>query len=267
MIARLLICVALAAGGTSAAELLVASASDMAPLAPALEAAFRQATGHQVRFTFASSGSLARQIENGAPFDVFLAAGESYARDLVAAGQAQDSSITVYALGRIGLWSHSGTILQLNALKSAQVKHVAIANPQHAPYGAAAQQALEGQGLWKQLEAKLVFGENVRQALQFAESGNADAVITSWTLLKGRGVLLPAEFHAPIRQTGVVLKSSSQQEAARAFLAYLVSPSGQSILTAGGLFSLETVAKPVPLKPAPVRKRPSSTRRSSRRSP
>jgi molybdate transport system substrate-binding protein len=249
----------------SAEELIVAAASDLAPLGAALEAGFQKATGNTLRFTFGSSGSLSSQIENGAPYDVFLAASEMYAQDLVAKGQVLARPVTVYALGRVALWSPANSVRQLNEMTSLQVRHIAIANPLHAPYGVAAKQALERQGLWKQIEPKIVFGENVRQALQFAESGNADAVITSWTLLKGRGTLLPAEWHDPIRQTAVIVKSSVHVDTAKSLLVFLTSPAGQAILTEGGLFPVET-AKPAPPAPAPAPKRPASTRRSSRRS-
>ena len=102
---------------------------------------------------------------------------------------------------------------------------------------------LENRGLWKDIEPKVVYGENVRQALQFAESGNAEAVITSWTLLLGRGKLLPAEWHAPIRQAGGVVKSSAQPAAARRFLKFLTSFEGRTILQRGGLFPPNTLDK------------------------
>lgn len=215
----------------SAAELIIAAASDLAPLAPKLEKAWPE----KIRFTLASSGSLKQQIENGAPFDVFLSANEQYVTDLAAAGQVTDA--TVYAIGRIALWSPNGSVSSLADLKSKAVTHLAIPNPQHAPYGVAARQALESQGVWKSVEPKIVYGENVRQALQFAESGNVDAVITSWTLLIGKGKLLPAEWHSPIRQTGALVKSSAQAEAARRFLKFLTGPEAQKILRDGGLFS------------------------------
>lgn len=214
-----------------AADLIIAAASDLAPIAPKLEQAYKQKT----RFTLASSGSLKQQIENGAPFDVFLSANEQYVKDLAAAGLV--SNPTIYAIGRIALWSPNGSVASLADLKKTSVIHLAIPNPQHAPYGVAARQALESQGLWKDVEPKIVYGENVRQALQFAESGNADAVITSWTLLIGKGKLLPAEWHSPIRQTGAVVKSSSQPDAARQFLKFLLSPEAQKILNNGGLWS------------------------------
>lgn len=211
-----------------AGDLLIAAASDLAPLAPKLERAYKGA-----RFTLASSGSLKQQIENGAPFDVFLSANEQYVKDLAAAGLVTDS--IVYASGRIALWSPNGSVKSLADLKRSNVIHLAIPNPQFAPYGVAARQALESQKVWKDVEPKIVYGENVRQALQFAESGNVEAVITSWTLLIGKGTLLPAEWHAPIRQTGAVVKSSTQADAARQFLKFLTGAEAQKILHDGGL--------------------------------
>jgi molybdate transport system substrate-binding protein len=140
-------------------------------------------------------------------------------------------------MGRIALWSPNGSVASFADLKKKSVTHLAIPNPQHAPYGVAAREALESQGVWKDVEPKIVYGENVRQALQFAESGNVEAVITSWTLLIGKGTLLPAEWHSPIRQTGAILKSSGHQEEARKFLKFLLSPETQKILNNGGLWS------------------------------
>jgi molybdate transport system substrate-binding protein len=216
-----------------AADLLIAAASDLAPLAPKLEKASKE----KIRFTLASSGSLKQQIENGAPFDVFLSANEQYVKDLAAAGLVTDA--TVYATGRIALWSPNGSVKSLADLKKPSVIHLSIPNPQHAPYGVAAREALESQGVWKEVEPKIVYGENVRQALQFAESGNVEAVITSWTLLIGKGMLLPAEWHSPIRQTGAILKSSAQPEASRRFLKFLISAETQKILNDGGLWSVK----------------------------
>jgi molybdate transport system substrate-binding protein len=218
-----------------AADLLVAAASDLAPLTQSLEQAYDRATGGRVRFTLASSGSLARQIENGAPYDVFLSANDQYVTDLAREGHLDTATVVVYALGRIALWSPDGSVRSLEDLRKPGVKHLAIPNPEHAPYGVAARQALENRGLWKDVEPKIVYGENVRQALQFAESGNTEAVITSWTLLKDRGTLLPATMHAPIRQAGAVLKSSAQPAAARRFLGFLTGTEGRKILEDGGL--------------------------------
>jgi molybdate transport system substrate-binding protein len=215
-----------------AADLLVAAAADLAPLTSELERGF----GAPVKFSIGSSGSLARQIENGAPFDVFLSANDQFVTELAQQGKLDKTTVAIYALGRIAVWFPQGAGQSLDDLTKPSIKHVAIPNPQHAPYGVAARKALETRGLWKQIEPKIVYGENVRQSLQFAESGNADAVITSWTLLKGRGALLPAEWHDPIRQAGGVVTSSPQPETARRFLKFLTSPEGRKILEKDGLF-------------------------------
>ncbi len=228
LLAGLVLCASL-----RAEDLLVAAASDLAPLAPKLARAYKEG----VRFTLGSSGSLKQQIENGAPFDVFLSANESYVIELAAAGLVTD--VRIYAEGRIALWSPNGSVTTFADLNKSNVKHLAIPNPQHAPYGVAAKEALESQRVWKDVEPKIVYGENVRQALQFAESGNVEAVITSWTLLIGRGILLPAEWHSPIRQTGAVLKSSGQREAAGRFLKFLMGADAQKILKEGGLWSFK----------------------------
>jgi molybdate transport system substrate-binding protein len=229
---KLIIAILLALAPAHAADLIVAAASDLAPLSAALEKGF---TAAHVKFTLASSGSLKQQIENGAPFDVFLSANDQYVTDLAKSGQVDKSTVIIYATGRLALWSRDGSVKSLDDLKKPEVKHLAIPNPEHAPYGVAARQALENRKLWKEIEPKIVYGENVRQALQFAESGNADAVITSWTLLKGRGILLPDSWHQPIRQAGAVVKSSAQPALARDFLKFLTGPEGKKILDSAGL--------------------------------
>ncbi|MCX6621340.1 MAG: molybdate ABC transporter substrate-binding protein [Acidobacteria bacterium] len=217
-------------------ELLVAAAADLAEVEAPLAAAFARATGAKVRFTTGASGMLARQIEAGAPYDVFLSANERYVEELEAAGRIASGSRKVYATGRLGLWSRSGVYRDLKALTSSSVRMVAMANPAHAPYGLAARQALERSGLWEAIRGKVVFGENVRQAFEFGESGNADAVITSWTLLHGRGgILLPGELHDPIRQAGGVVRRSHGEVLARRFLEFLISREGQAVLGAHGL--------------------------------
>lgn len=217
-----------------AADLVVAAAADLAPFTPAFEKSFTEA---HLRFSIGASGSLTRQIENGAPFDVFLSASEQYIRELASKNEVDPATVTVYAQGRLGLWSADGSVRTIDDLLKMPVKHIAIPNPEFAPYGVAARRALETRGLWKRIEPKIVYGENVRQTLQFGETRNADAVITSWTLLKDRGVLLPAEWHDPILQAGAVVRSSKQAALAAQFLAFLRSPAGQRILQSGGLFA------------------------------
>ncbi len=150
-------------------ELVVAAASDLSNLADALQKGFPQAN---LRFSFGSSGMLARQIEAGAPFDVFLSANEEFVMDLVKKRKIHKEDVLVYATGRLGLWSKSGAIQDFEDFKKFDRVKVAIANPQHAPYGKAAKEALIRAKLWDRIEPDVIYAENVRQTMQFAESGN-----------------------------------------------------------------------------------------------
>ncbi|HWQ56171.1 MAG TPA: molybdate ABC transporter substrate-binding protein [Bryobacteraceae bacterium] len=213
------------------ASVLVAAAADLARTQPSLSESFAKATGRQVHFTFGGSGMLARQIEQGAPFDVFLSANQQFVENLTVAGRIQPGSARVYAQGRLALWSRSGKFRSLADLTNPKLLHLAIANPAHAPYGAAAQELLRRKGLWDGLAGKVVYGENVRQALQFAETGNADAVITAWSLVFDKGgILLPADSHTPIRQMGAVVQDTRNPQAAAAFLQFLAGPEGRKVL-------------------------------------
>lgn len=217
------------------ADLLVAAAADLAEVQALLTSGFEQASGQKVRFTLGASGMLARQIEQGAPYDVYLSANEKFVQELVNAGRLESGSVRVYALGRLGLWSRDGAVREPDQLRGKRVLHVALANPAHAPYGVAARQFLERRGLWKAVAPKVVYGENVRQALQFAESGNAEAAITAWSLVFDRGgVLLPDRDHAPIRQAGGVVTGRPRAAEARRFLEYLAGPEARGILAAHG---------------------------------
>jgi molybdate transport system substrate-binding protein len=219
------------------AELLVAAAADLSRTEAALNTAFTQKTGHTLRLVLGSSGQLARQIESGAPYDVFLSANDAFVHELAKSGHIQPDSVRVYAIGRLALWSKSGRVKKPEDLTADGIRHVAIANPDHAPYGVAARQLLERLGLWKRIESRIVYGENIRQTLQYAESGNADAAITAWALVFDRGgVLLPAELHEPIRQAAGIVASSRQPELARRFLEMLASPDGIALLEKFGLF-------------------------------
>lgn len=213
-------------------DLLVAAASDLSNLAEPLAAAFPQAN---VKFSFGSSGMLAQQIEAGAPFDVFLSANEKFVEQLVIKGKIDREDVQVYATGRLGLWSKSSAIRSLEDLTRFSALRLAIANPQHAPYGAAARQLLEKTGLWNRLKDGVVLGENVRQALQFAESGNVDATITAWSLVHDKGgILLPGNLHDTIRQVGAEIKRSKQRKLARRFVEFLSGPEGRKLLSENG---------------------------------
>ncbi len=231
----LLLTVLFSSPTTSAATLTIAAAADLAQAQQSLSQAFQQKSGAALRFSLGSSGVLAKQIENGAPFDVFISANENYVKDLAASGHIDPASVHVYAIGRLGLWSFTGNLHDLNQLLSPDVQRIAIANPQFAPYGAAAKDLLERTGLWTRLQPKIVYGENVSQALQYAESQNADAAIVSWTLIAAKGgTLLPAN-HAPIRQAVGIVTGTKQPALARQFVEFLLGPAGRAVLSAHGL--------------------------------
>ena len=219
------------------AEILAAAAASLAPLKDDLASEFQRVSGHQVRFVFHSSGMLARQIANGAPYDVYLSANQRYVRQLLDSGDLLPETLRLYAYGRLGLWAPEGGVRTLEDLAAPAVRRLAMPNPAHAPYGVAARQALKRRGLWERLKPKIVLGENVRQAFQYAESGNVDAVLTAWTFVARRGaVLVPEKWHEPIRQTGAVVSRSARREAAERFLGFLLGEEGRRILEKHGLF-------------------------------
>ena len=175
---------------------------------------------------------LAGQIRNGAPFDMFLSANEQYTSELASAGVLEPESVKLYALGRIGLFG----VKTVAELKNPAIRHIAIPNPKHAPYGVAAEEILRRAGLLEALRPKIVYGENVRQTFEYARTGNAEACLTAWTIMKEfGGVLLPASQHDPVRQSAGIVKASRNRQAARQFLTFLLSPEGQTILIHGGL--------------------------------
>ena len=227
------------------ALLTIAAASDLQPVLPRLAAQFEMQTGHTVHLTFGSSGNFLAQIRNGAPFDLFLSADVDYPKQLESAGLTEPRTLVSYATGALVLWTRNGSGLDLprglDALTDARVRRIAIANPEHAPYGRAAVAALRARALYDQLQSKFVLGENVSQAAQFAQSGNADAGIVPLSLAlsapmraSGRYVDIPQSLYPPIEQAGVVIRSSREKDAARAFLAYLSRPEVAKILAEAG---------------------------------
>jgi molybdate transport system substrate-binding protein len=214
------------------ALLTIAAASDLQPVLPRLVAAFEKETGHTVRTTFGSSGNFFAQLQNGAPFDVFLSADLTYPEQLEAAGLAVPGSVISYATGSIVLWARRGSGIDVRdgwaALTGDRVRRIAIANPEHAPYGRAAVAALQRAGVYERVRAKFVFGENVAQAAQFVQSGNADVGIIPLSLAKsaplaeaGAYAAVPASLYPAIDQAAAILRASPNKDAARAFLQYL----------------------------------------------
>jgi molybdate transport system substrate-binding protein len=233
----------------TAREITVAAAADMSAALPELVAAYTKNTGQAVRLSFGSSGNLTNQIRNGAPFDIFFSADEEYPRQLIAEGLASKDTLFHYAIGRLVVWVPTDSPLDLSklgikALLDPSVKKISIANPAHAPYGRAAEAALRHFGIYDQVSSRLVLGENVSQAAQFVESGNAQAglIALSHALApalkdKGRYWTVPLEAYPTLNQAAVVLSRSKQQDAARKFLEFLRTPEATSVLTSYG-FSL-----------------------------
>lgn len=219
-------------------ELTVSAAADLTPAFQELGGLFTEQTGIRVAFNFGSTGQLAQQIEQGAVVDVFAAANQSYIADLDAAGLVVSDTIALYAQGRITIWTRADnphTFNQLEDLMADTVERIAIANPEHAPYGVAAREALQSVGLWESLEPKLIFGENVAQTLQYAETGNVDVAIVALSLSiaagdAGRWVLIPGELHNPLNQALAVASSSSHRAEARQFAAFVNSEAGRKVM-------------------------------------
>ena len=219
--------------------LRVAAASDLQTALPALARAFREARGVEVVFTPGSSGQLAQQIAQGAPFDVFLAANRKFVDDLAARGVIRPDSVQSYARGSLVLAVREGqgpTIHSLDDLARPEVKRIALANPAFAPYGQAGKQALMRAGLWDRVESKVVLAETVRQALQFVESGNAEAGIVGRSILGVAGVRVvaidPSGYDPIIQGLGVVAHSRHPQ--ADAFARFLLGEAGQALLRQHG---------------------------------
>ncbi|MBI3078032.1 MAG: molybdate ABC transporter substrate-binding protein [Deltaproteobacteria bacterium] len=236
LVLLLMLALPLRPGRGTAAELRVAAAADLQFAFTEVGEAFRRATGHRVTFVFGSTGLLYHQIVHGAPYDVFAAADVDRIEQLRARGLIVEGSQQVYAQGRIGIAVSRGTVIsveRLEDLASPAVTRVAIANPEHAPYGVAAKEALINAGLWERVRGKLVYGENVRQVLQYVESGNIPAGIVPLSLARSSGIrftLLDAKLHRPLVQALAVIRTTRQEAAARSFIAFVNGPSGRPIL-------------------------------------
>jgi molybdate transport system substrate-binding protein len=225
----------LVAAAAVAQPLRVAAASDLQAALPGIAARFEKATGHEVAVTFGSSGNFFTQLQNGAPFDVFLSADIDYPRQLERDGLAEKGSVHLYATGRIVLWIRNDSAIDLTrglvVLSDPAVRKVAIANPDHAPYGRAAAAALHQAGVYASVQPKLVRGENISQAAQFVQSGNADAGIVALSLAlapamkaSGRYVEIPDSSYPPIEQAAAVIAASKQKAIARQFVEFLKQP-------------------------------------------
>lgn len=217
-------------------ELTVAAASDLTPAFEELGREFEATHKIKVIFVFGSTGMLTRQLENGAPMDLFAAANVSYVDQLEQKGLIIPGTKAIYARGRITLWTPSDSNLRLEGvadLARPEVTRIAIANPDHAPYGLAARQALESAGIWERVKPKLVYADNIRQTLQYAETGNVEVAIVALSLstqTKGRWTLIPEELHQPLDQGVAIMKTTKNEPGARAFADFIRGPQGQAIM-------------------------------------
>jgi molybdate transport system substrate-binding protein len=229
--------------------LRVAAAADLEPVLPPILAQFTQATGIRAEATFQASAVLTTQILNGAPFDLFLSADLGYPQRLIAAGLAESAAgspaPTPYAKGTLVLWTRKDAPLpppSLALLRSPALHRLAIANPDRAPYGRAAVAALASLALYDTLKPRLVTAENISQAAQFVDSGNADAGLISLTSAltprlsaSGSYFVIPRNLYPPIEQGAVILSKTTQRAAAHKLLDFLLSPPIQAQLAKGGL--------------------------------
>jgi molybdate transport system substrate-binding protein len=217
--------------------LTVSAASDLRFAFEELGKVFEEETGTKVSFNFGSTGHLAQQIEQGAPMDVFAAANVAFVDDLVQKGVIIPDTQTLYARGFVIMWTRDNSPLQFERLEDLlkpEVQRISIANPAHAPYGQAAQQALQTAGIWEEIQPKLVLGENVNQAFQFAQTGNVDVGIIALSLgivaEGGRYTTIPQEMHNPIDQALGVVTATRYEKEARAFAEFVNGPIGRPIM-------------------------------------
>lgn len=224
------------------APIRVAAASDLAGALGEAAPMLGERLGGKVEVSFGASGVLARQVREGAPFDVFMSADERFVDEVIRSGACEGGSKAKYARGRLVLWTREGVepARTLGDLADARFVRVALANPEHAPYGRAAKEALGSAGVWGLVGPKVVQGENVRQAFQFVDSGNAEAGVVSRSLVagkppKGSVVEVDGSLHAPLDQCLVVCVRGGNAEGGRAFARWVLSQEGQGVLARHGL--------------------------------
>jgi molybdate transport system substrate-binding protein len=226
-------------------EIRIAAAADLKFAMGELSEKFEKQSGTKANVTYGSSGNFFSQMQNGAPFDLFFSADIKYPRKLEAAGLTESGTLFEYAIGRIVIWTPADARVDVSKdgwkiLLDASVEKIAVANPEHAPYGRAAVAALQKAGIYESVKAKLVYGENISQAAQFVQSGNAQAGILAMSLAvspamrDGKRWEIPADMHPSLEQGAIVLKGAKNKDAARTFLEFVRSAAGRAILTKYG---------------------------------
>ena len=218
----------------------MAAASNLTGAFDQLAAAFRTETGIEVVVNYGSTAQLSQQIDNGAPFDVFAAADTEHVDQLVAKGKLVPDSRTIYARGQLALWSPETAkieILTLDDLLRPEVRFIAIAEPELAPYGKAAVETLKATNLWDRLQPKIVYASNISMARQYATTGNADVAFSAYSLVfkdPGKVLRVDPKLYSMIDQALGIVTSSTQQTSAKQFAAFLTGSQGKAILRASG---------------------------------
>jgi molybdate transport system substrate-binding protein len=226
---------------TQPKQIRVAAASDLQTVMPEIARAFELKSGTHVELIFGSSGNFFAQIQNGAPFDLFFSADSEFPAKLIQSGRAEPASAVAYAVGRIVLWLPASAKCdpqaeKWNCLLRPNVAKIAIANPAHAPYGRAAVRALQSAHIYEQVRSKFVLGENISQAAQFADSGNAQAGILAYSQVQspttrgGKWWEIPGDTYPPIEQTVVLLKIAKEKSAAQDFVLFITEGPGRAPL-------------------------------------
>jgi molybdate transport system substrate-binding protein len=215
-------------------EVRVAAASDLAQAFGDVGKAFEQKTGIKPNFNFSSSGLLAKQIEQGAPFYLFAAANKSFVDQVVKAGKCDGATASLYSRGRLVLWAKSGAPAKLTDIVDPKYKRIGIANPDHAPYGKAAKQALEKAGIYDQVKDRLVLGENISATMTYAKEGSVDVAFVALSLAIStdaqRYSPVELDLHEPLEQTMVVCGKGGEADAARQLADFIVSTEGRAIM-------------------------------------
>jgi len=222
----------------SSNEITIAAASDLLPAFSEIAELYKEEQGVSITFSFGSTGQLADQIENGAPFDVFAAANVSFIDRLIQGNYVIEDSQQTYAFGRIGITSikdENHHIESLEELTSENIRFVSIANPDHAPYGLAAKQALQTAEVWEKIEGKLVLGRNITDALTQIETGNVEVGIIAMSLYKAQQedlsfTLLDEELHEPLEQSIGIVKGTDQEDASRQFINFILNGNGKKVM-------------------------------------
>jgi molybdate transport system substrate-binding protein len=236
-----------AAAPTSAAPAKIAAAADLSVAFEEMGQAYEQLHHEKVTLVFGASGTLAKQISQGAPFDAFYSANAAFVDDTIAAGSCDASTKARYAQSYLVIWTKGPqkdtAPKTLADLEDPRFVKIAIANPEHAPYGRAAKEALEKTGLWEKLRPRLIHGDNVKHALQFAQTGNADAAIVPLPLVlslpDGQYTPLDKGLYTPVEQTSVFCKNGGNLEGARRFAALLKSEQGRALMQKHGFTLLD----------------------------